>query len=113
MRSIGKWFAVGFFVLTTGLFSIWVTSPDPQYNPASFEDVPLEMSLAPLEEAVTLAQFHDKEGQTRTMIVLDMKDGAVTGIDLEKLVATGHWITQQLGRTTGAKVGLAMGCESV
>lgn len=36
-----------------------------------------------------------------------------TGIDLEKLVATGHWITQQLGRTTGAKVGLAMGCESV
>ncbi|MBY6211285.1 fumarylacetoacetate hydrolase family protein [Microbulbifer agarilyticus] len=85
MRSIGKWFAVGFFVLATGLFSIWVTSPDPQYNPASFEDVPLEMSLAPLEEAVTLAQFHDQEGQTRTMIVLDMKDGAVTGIDLEKL----------------------------
>ena len=42
--------------------------------------------------------------------------GIETGVDLESVVATGHWITQQLGRHNGSKVALAMGdnrsCDS-
>ena len=34
-----------------------------------------------------------------------------TGVDMAKLIATSHWITQQLGRTNGSKVALATGCE--
>ena len=37
--------------------------------------------------------------------------GVETGIDLAKLVNTSHWITNQLGRSNGSKVALAMGCE--
>ncbi|MBY4675067.1 hydroxymethylglutaryl-CoA lyase [Marinobacterium arenosum] len=36
--------------------------------------------------------------------------GIESGVDLNKLVATGHWITGQLGRGNGSKVALAMGC---
>ncbi|WP_151669867.1 hydroxymethylglutaryl-CoA lyase [Nitrincola schmidtii] len=35
--------------------------------------------------------------------------GIETGVDLQKLINTGHWITQQLNRTSGSKVALAMG----
>ena len=38
--------------------------------------------------------------------------GYHTGIDLQRLVETGHWITAQLGRRSGSKVGLAMMVES-
>ncbi|WP_136680873.1 hydroxymethylglutaryl-CoA lyase [Neptunomonas sp. XY-337] len=38
--------------------------------------------------------------------------GIKTGIDLKELAATGNWITQQLGRNNGSKVGLALGCSS-
>jgi len=37
--------------------------------------------------------------------------GIESGIDLQKLVNTSHWITAQLGRSNGSKVALAMGCE--
>lgn len=33
--------------------------------------------------------------------------GIATGIDLQKLVDTGRWLSQQLGRTNNSKVGLA------
>ena len=33
--------------------------------------------------------------------------GFETGIDLDALVATGHWLAAQLGRTTGSRVGRA------
>ncbi len=39
--------------------------------------------------------------------------GINTGVDLQQLVDTGNWITAQLGRTNGSKVGLALGCENV
>lgn len=38
--------------------------------------------------------------------------GISTGITLDSLVDTGNWITRQLGRSNGSKVGLAMGCQS-
>ncbi|PSJ39183.1 hydroxymethylglutaryl-CoA lyase [Zobellella taiwanensis] len=34
--------------------------------------------------------------------------GFKTGVDLARLVETGHWISQQLGRENGSKVGRAM-----
>ncbi|NVK39771.1 MAG: hydroxymethylglutaryl-CoA lyase [Oceanospirillaceae bacterium] len=37
--------------------------------------------------------------------------GIDTGIDLQRLVDTGHWIAGRLGRSTGSKVGLALGCS--
>ena len=33
--------------------------------------------------------------------------GIETGIDLEKLVATGRWLSTQIGRDNGSKVGKA------
>ncbi|PWL25069.1 MAG: hypothetical protein DCO98_01480 [Altererythrobacter sp. XM-24bin4] len=53
---------IGLIVIV--LFLIWLTSPDPKFNPASFEDAPLEPGLAPLSEAVTLAQVMQANGQT-------------------------------------------------
>lgn len=52
-------------------------------------------------------------GNVATEDVLYMLNGLgiETGVDLKKLAQTGHWITAQLGRTTGSKVALAMGCE--
>jgi hydroxymethylglutaryl-CoA lyase len=37
--------------------------------------------------------------------------GIETGIDLDKLVPIGNWITQKIGRTNGSKVGLAIACS--
>lgn len=53
-------------------------------------------------------------GNVATEDVLYMLNGLSieTGVDLQKLAQTGHWITAQLGRTSGSKVALAMGCES-
>lgn len=38
--------------------------------------------------------------------------GIQSGIDLDKLVPIGNWITEKIGRSNGSKVGLAMGCEA-
>ncbi len=53
-------------------------------------------------------------GNVATEDVLYMLNGLgiKTGIDLDKLVATSHWITGQLGRNNGSKVALAIGCEA-
>ena len=37
--------------------------------------------------------------------------GIKTGVDLDKLVEIGNWITRQIGRNNGSKVGLALGCD--
>lgn len=52
-------------------------------------------------------------GNVATEDVLYMLNGLgiETGIDLNKLVATSHWIAGQLGRSNGSKVALAIGCE--
>lgn len=52
-------------------------------------------------------------GNVATEDVLYMLNGLgiETGVDLNKLAQTGHWITQQLGRTSGSKVALAIGCQ--
>ena len=52
-------------------------------------------------------------GNVATEDVLYMLNGLgiETGVDLQKLAQTGHWITAQLGRTSGSKVALALGCN--
>jgi hydroxymethylglutaryl-CoA lyase len=37
--------------------------------------------------------------------------GIETGIDLQQLVQTGNWISAQLGRVNGSKVGQALACS--
>ena len=51
-------------------------------------------------------------GNVATEDVLYMLNGLgiETGVDLQKLAQTGHWITAQLGRSSGSKVALALGC---
>lgn len=87
MSGIAKWIAAIAAIAAVGLFAAWATSPDPQFNPASFEAQPLEMRLAPVDQALTLAQFRNPEGQVRTMVVIDIEGEAVTGIDLDQLGA--------------------------
>lgn len=84
-----RWFGVGVLLLAASLSIAWITSPDPRYNDASFEDQPLEMKLAPLEQAITLAQHQDQadSNRVRTMVVLEMKENVVVGVDLENLGA--------------------------
>jgi len=52
-------------------------------------------------------------GNVATEDVLYMLNGLgiETGVDLNKLVQTSHWITHQLGRSNGSKVAQALGCQ--
>lgn len=80
--------AIGISVFATAsVFIAWITSEDPETNPASFEDTPLEMKLSPLSEAVTLAQFRNDQDETVTLLVTDNENGRVTGIDFADLGA--------------------------
>ncbi len=38
--------------------------------------------------------------------------GVATGVDLDALIATGHWLAQQLGRANGSRVGQARGAAA-
>ena len=87
LRTIAKWLAGVVVALAAVVSAAWATSPDPQFNPASFEDKPLVQQLAPLKEAITLAQFRAPDGGTRTLLVLARAGESVTGIDLAGLGA--------------------------
>ena len=52
-------------------------------------------------------------GNVATEDVLYMLNGLgiETGVDLNKLAQSGNWISAQLGRSSGSKVALAMGCD--
>lgn len=54
-------------------------------------------------------------GNVATEDVLYMLNGLgiETGVELNKLAQTGHWISAQLGRPSGSKVALALGCQTV
>ena len=38
--------------------------------------------------------------------------GVATGVELDALIATGHWLAQQLGRANGSRVGQARGAAA-
>jgi len=87
MWAVVKWFVAGAVVVAAVVFVAWITSPDLQFNPASFEKDPLAQRLASNEEATTLAQFRNAEGQIRTMLVTGYNKETVVGIDLRELGA--------------------------
>lgn len=76
---------IGMIVIV--LFLLWLTSPDPKFNPASFEDAPLEPGLAPLSEAVTLAQVMQANGTPATLLVTKLDGDTISAVDLSR--ATG------------------------
>ncbi len=87
MNVFGKWSVALVALSSAGIFAAWVTSPDPRYNPASFEEEPLELGLAPLDQAITLARFAGDDGRVRTMVVTSWDDETAKGIDLEQIGA--------------------------
>lgn len=87
MRKAGLISAAALVVLLAALFGAWATSPDPKFNPASFESTPLAPQLMPLDQAITLAQYADAAGSIRTLVVLSSSGGSVSGIDLRELGA--------------------------
>ena len=87
LRKVAKWFGWSMIAMAVIVFTAWATSPDPRFNPASFEDKPLVQGLAPLEQAITLAQLHAPNGDTHTLLVLAREGESVTGIDLAELDA--------------------------
>ena len=83
--NVAKWLAWSMIAMAVIVFTAWATSPDPQFNPASFEEEPLVQGFAPLEQAITLAQFRAPNGDTHTLLVLGREGESVTGIDLAEL----------------------------
>lgn len=76
-------------LVVAGLAIAWATAPDPRGNPASFEADPLAPGIAPLEEAVTLAQRRKSDGTVATYLVIGLADDRVRAIDLAALGADG------------------------
>ena len=77
-------------VVVAAVLLAWVSSPDPKLNRASFEKTPVIESVAPLDEAITLAQFIGENGQTVTLQILGFAGETVTGINLTELGALPH-----------------------
>lgn len=82
MKRIAKYGLGGVCFVAVLLALAWATSPDPKFNPASFEDTPLVEAVAPLDQATTLAQFMGEDGAVRTILVTGFDDDTVTGVDL-------------------------------
>ena len=87
MNRIGKGILGVAAMAIAGVTIAWATSPDPHKNPASFEDEPVQVRLAPFEEAVTLAQFDGGDGGSATLLVLEFDGQRVSGVDLRELGA--------------------------
>lgn len=87
MKRFGKILLTMVLLVAIGLTIAWATSPDPAYNPASFEDEALVEGVAPLDEAITLAQYRNEAGETRTIQIIEFSDETVTGIDLAEMGA--------------------------
>jgi len=85
--NVAKWLAWSMIAMAVIVFTAWATSPDPQFNPASFEEEPLVQGFAPLEQAITRAQVRAPNGDTHTLLVLGREGESVTGIDLAELGA--------------------------
>lgn len=87
MKRMARYIGIFGVVVVAFMFSAWVTSPDPKLNPASFEATPLVEQIAPLDEAITLAQFIGDAGETVTIQVLEISDETITGINLADMGA--------------------------
>ena len=74
-------------VLVIGVALAWITSPDPRGNQASFEPEPIVPGIAPLDQAVTLAQRRRSTGAIATYLVVGLENDTVRAIDLAELGA--------------------------
>lgn len=88
IKRTSTYFGIFALIIIAIVLVAWATSPDPKRNHASFEDGPLVESIAPLNEAITLAQFADDEGKTVTVQVLEYAGETITGIDLAQMGAS-------------------------
>lgn len=88
IKRTGRYFGILIIAIAAIVFVAWATSPDPKYNPASFEEEPLVQRIAPLDEAVTLAQYRNPNGKTATLQILGFSEEKVTGVDLVELGAS-------------------------
>lgn len=84
LRATGKVLGAIVLILGLALFGLWVTSPDPKFNPASFEDAELVPGLAPLEQAITLAQVQRIGGNVATLLVTALYGEEIRAIDLSR-----------------------------
>ena len=87
MRTIAKRAGIVLAVVVAAISIAWWTSPDPRFNPASFEDEELAPGLASLDEAVTLAQVRRDDGSVATLLVTGFDGEAIAAVDLS--VASG------------------------
>lgn len=85
----GSWKIAGSIALlaAAAVWIAWATSPEPGVNPATFEDETLQMRIAPLSEAVTLAQRQRADGSIATILVTALEGDRLSGIDLALLDA--------------------------
>lgn len=85
--KIARYSAMTILFACTLVFIAWLSSPDPRFNPATFEDEPLVMSVADPDAALTLAQYQTQSGEIVTLLIEAMDAEGVTGIDLVDLGA--------------------------
>ncbi|MEJ6594175.1 fumarylacetoacetate hydrolase family protein [Parasphingorhabdus sp.] len=87
LQKMGRYLGIFAMLIIAILVLAWATSPDPKLNPASFEAEPLTAAIAPLDEAITLAQYKGSNGETITLQVLEFTGETVTGVELAELGA--------------------------
>lgn len=87
-RIVG-WMGVGLVLAAAVLATAWLSSPDPRGNVASFEPEALRPELAPLTEAVTLAQVARPGGGTVTLLVTELVGEHIHAIDLSRVTGSG------------------------
>ena len=86
-RRSAKWLGLSVLLVGLALAVAWATSPDPRGNVASFEEEELILQLAPLQEAVTLAQVRRSGDAVATLLVTGTEDEVIRAVDLSR--ATG------------------------
>lgn len=84
LRQIPAVVCVALAVVTLAL---WITSPDPLGNRASLESQRLAASLAPRDQATTLAQVRREDGMVATLWVVAISGDSLDAVDVS--AATG------------------------
>ncbi|ALL13292.1 fumarylacetoacetate hydrolase family protein [Caulobacter henricii] len=76
-------------VSAVAILALWPTKPRLPPRPAPTAPLRASLTIAPPDEALTFARYHDGSG-LRTMAVRRYQDGVVTGVDLAPLMQPGE-----------------------